>query len=42
MIKNKGHWFYGGALMLALYGAFKYTIKSKQQKLTGQVEFSLL
>ncbi|CAD8195760.1 unnamed protein product [Paramecium pentaurelia] len=42
MIKNKGHWLYGGALMLAMLGAFKYTMKSKQQKLTGQIEFSLL
>ncbi|CAD8212501.1 unnamed protein product [Paramecium octaurelia] len=42
MIKNKSHWVYGGALMLALYGAFKYTTKSKQCKPTGQVEYSLL
>ncbi|CAK57365.1 unnamed protein product (macronuclear) [Paramecium tetraurelia] len=42
MIKNKGYWVYGGALALALLGTFKYTMKSKQQKPTGQVEFSLL
>lgn len=42
MIKNKGHWVYGGAIMLALLGAFKYTMKSKISLPTTQIEFSLL
>ncbi|CAD8110679.1 unnamed protein product [Paramecium primaurelia] len=42
MIKNKGYLIYGGALVFALLGSFKYIIKSKQQKPIGQIEFSLL
>ena len=42
MIKNKGHWVYGSAVVLALLGAFKYTMQSKQIKSNAQIEFSLL
>ncbi|CAD8209405.1 unnamed protein product [Paramecium pentaurelia] len=42
MIKNKSYLIYGGALVFALLGSFKYIIKSKQQKPIGQIEFSLL
>ncbi|CAD8111989.1 unnamed protein product [Paramecium sonneborni] len=42
MIKNKEHWIYGTAVMLASLGVFKYAKKSQQFKSKYKIEFSLL